>query len=149
MTARNCWTGPRRKLREYLTVSETQILYTVLRASGQHIPGFGSRTGEGLDSGFLFLAPLSLALCLFINYTTFTPDEEGVYFNDRIYQMPLKRISGTRKKRIPARNGIVVASTGGGKSVLTLNIVQQLSSRAISWWWWSSGTLSDSSAALS
>lgn len=37
-----------------------------------------------------------------------------------------KDIWDAKKKRIPARNGIVVASTGGGKSVLTLNIVQQL-----------------------
>ena len=50
-----------------------------------------------------------------------------MYFNDRIYQIPLKKdIWDAKKKRIPARNGIVVASTGGGKSVLTLNIVQQL-----------------------
>ena len=116
-----------KKLREYLTVSDFKFyipsyehLANIYLAS---VPG----QEKGLDSGFLFLTPLSLALCLFINYTTFTPDEEGVYFNDRIYQIPLKKdIWDAKKKRIPARNGIVVASTGGGKSVLTLNIVQQL-----------------------
>lgn len=116
-----------KKLREYLTVSDFKFyipsyehLANIYLAS---VPG----QEKGLDSGFLFLTPLSLALCLFINYTTFTPDEEGVYFNDRIYQVPLKKdIWDAKKKRIPARNGIVVASTGGGKSVLTLNIVQQL-----------------------
>lgn len=87
-----------KKLREYLTVSDFKFyipsyehLANIYLAS---VPG----QEKGLDSGFLFLTPLSLALCLFINYTTFTPDEEGVYFNDRIYQIPLKRISGTRRK---------------------------------------------------
>lgn len=69
-----------KKLREYLTVSDFKFyipsyehLANIYLAS---VPG----QEKGLDSGFLFLTPLSLALCLFINYTTFTPDEEGVYF---------------------------------------------------------------------
>lgn len=116
-----------KKLREYLTVADFKFYIP----SYEHLANLymASVPGQekGMDAGFLFLSPLSLALCLFINYTTFTSDEEGVYFNDRIYQIPLKKdIWDAGKKRIPARNGIVVASTGGGKSVLTLNIVQQL-----------------------
>lgn len=116
-----------KKIKELLTVSDFKFympsyehLANVHLAS---VPGHEN----GLDRSFLFLSPLSLALCLFINYTTFTSDREGIYFNDRIYQIPLKKdIWDAGKKRIPARNAIVVASTGGGKSVLSLNIVQQL-----------------------
>lgn len=80
-----------------------------------------------LDAGYLFLTDLHSSLCLNINYTNFKNDPEGILFNDRIFQIPLRKdIWDAKKKRIPARNSIIVASTGGGKSVTSLNIVQQL-----------------------
>lgn len=80
-----------------------------------------------IDKSYLFFTDLHASLCLSPNYSTFRDDEKGVLFNDRIFQMPLRKdIWNAEKKRIPARNAIVVASTGGGKSVLSLNIVQQL-----------------------
>lgn len=79
-----------------------------------------------MPEDLLYLADLHSALCLNINYTAFTSDEEGTFFNDRIYQIPIKKdLWDAGKKRIAARNGIIVASTGGGKSVTALNIVQQ------------------------
>ena len=79
-----------------------------------------------MPEDFLYLADLHSALCLNINYTAFTSDDEGTFFNDRIYQVPIKKdLWDAGKKRISARNGIIVASTGGGKSVTALNIVQQ------------------------
>ena len=61
-----------------------------------------------------------------INYTTFRSDKEGILFNDRLFQAPVRKdIWDASKKRIPARNMIVAASTGGGKSVVSLNIIQQ------------------------
>ena len=75
---------------------------------------------------FLYLADLHSALCLNVSYTSFESDDEGTFFNDRIYQVPIKKdLWDAKKKRIAARNGIIVASTGGGKSVTALNIVQQ------------------------
>lgn len=79
-----------------------------------------------LNPNYLFLTDLHSSLCFNLNYTNFKNDEEGIFFNDRISQIPLRKdIWDARKKRVPARNGIIIASTGGGKSVTSLSIVQQ------------------------
>lgn len=79
-----------------------------------------------LDDDFMFLSDLHSSLCMAINYTTFRSDKEGILFNDRLFQAPVRKdIWDASKKRIPARNMIVAASTGGGKSVVSLNIIQQ------------------------
>lgn len=79
-----------------------------------------------LEDGYSILIDLEASLALNAVYTAQKGDDEGIWFNDRIYQVPLKiDLWDQSKKRIPARNAIVVASTGGGKSVATLNIVQQ------------------------
>lgn len=44
-----------------------------------------------------------------------------------MYQVPLRKdIWDAAKKRVNARNGMVIAGTGGGKSAFTLNFTQQL-----------------------
>lgn len=79
-----------------------------------------------LAPGYFFLTDTGVALTLFINYSVFRNDAEGVFFNDRIFQIPLQiDVWDARKQRMPARNAIVVASTGGGKSSACLNILQQ------------------------
>jgi len=79
-----------------------------------------------LDKNYLYLSDLHSSLCFNLNYTNFKNDEEGIFFNDRISQIPLRKdIWDAKKKRIPARNGIIIAGTGGGKSVSSLNIIQQ------------------------
>lgn len=81
---------------------------------------------SNLDKDYFFLSDLHSSLCLNINYTNFKSDDEGTLFVDRIFQVPLKKdLWDAKKKRIAARNGIIVASTGGGKSVTALNIIQQ------------------------
>ncbi|MDR2909977.1 MAG: conjugal transfer protein TraG [Bacteroidales bacterium] len=80
-----------------------------------------------LPKPYLFLTDLHVSLCMNINYSTFKSDDEGVFFSDRIYQIPFRRdIWDRHKRRIPARNSIIVSGTGGGKSVGGLNIIQQL-----------------------
>lgn len=79
-----------------------------------------------LDTDYLFLSDLHSSLCMSINYSTFKNDMEGILFNERLFQTPIRKdIWDAAKKRIPARNMIVAASTGGGKSVVSLNIIQQ------------------------
>ena len=59
---------------------------------------------------------LRIAPSLF--YSQFRGDKEGILFNERLYQTPIRKdVWDADKKRIPARNMIIVASTGGGKSV--------------------------------
>lgn len=79
-----------------------------------------------LDQSYLFLTDLHSSLCLNINYTSYKNDPEGILFNERIYQTPIRKdLWDAHKRRIPARNLIIVASTGGGKSVISLNMIQQ------------------------
>lgn len=82
---------------------------------------------SNLSEDYFLLTDLDVSLCFSPSYTCTQSDFEGIYFEDRVFQCPiLVDIWDERKKRIPARNAIVVASTGGGKSVTTLNIIQQL-----------------------
>lgn len=81
---------------------------------------------KALSLSYFFVTELSLALTMCVNYSPFQDDPEGVLFTDRIFQIP-KRVdlwSGGSKK-LPARNAIVFASTGGGKSATMQTIVQQ------------------------
>lgn len=80
-----------------------------------------------LSRSYYFLTELAVALTLFINYSIFRSDQEGILFNDRIYQVPLRLDiwGGGKVGRLPARNGIIIASTGSGKTSASLNIVQQ------------------------
>lgn len=79
-----------------------------------------------LSLNYFFITELSLALTLSVNYSPFQDDPEGVLFTDRIFQIPKKvdLWSGASRK-LPARNGIIFASTGGGKSATAQTIVQQ------------------------
>lgn len=87
--------------------------------SGMLVPGDPHR--------FFFILPTPTALCFWIHYSTFSDDEEGIFFNDRKYQCPLRvDIWDAKRKYMDARNAMVIASTGGGKSSTALNIVQQL-----------------------
>lgn len=80
-----------------------------------------------LDDKFFFLTDLKTSLCLMVHTGDFKSDRQGVYFNERLNNRPFKLDlwSKPQGNKIPARNGIIIASTGGGKSVLALNIVQQ------------------------
>ncbi len=81
----------------------------------------------GLPVNYMFMTSLALGVALFNHYTTFKNDEEGVLFNDRLFQTPLRKdIWDSKNKRVMARNAVVIAPTGGGKSFITNNIVQQL-----------------------
>lgn len=76
---------------------------------------------------YMFMTSLSLATSLLIHYTAFKNDDEGVLFNERLSQIPLRKdIWDAKGKRVKARNSVVIAPTGGGKSFTTNNIIHQL-----------------------
>lgn len=80
-----------------------------------------------LRSDFWFLSDLQSSLCLTVHQSTFKQDERGIFFNERIDNVPclIDTWNGRKGYKLPARNSVVIASTGGGKSVTTLSIVQQ------------------------
>ena len=82
---------------------------------------------SNLDINNTFLIDLKVALCLNYNVTTYKKDFEGIYFNDRLFNIPTRKdIWDNQKKRIKARNFFILAPTGEGKSFLALHIFRQL-----------------------
>lgn len=74
----------------------------------------------------LFVTDLKHALCLFINNTHYQSDPAGVIFNSRIQNIPVvKDVWDEEKRRIKARNFVIFAPTGEGKSFLANNILRQ------------------------
>lgn len=70
-----------------------------------------------INQDFMFEQPLKQAICLFTNTSNYVSDEIGTYYNDRIYNLPVRRdLWDLEKKRIKARNSIKIAPTGAGKS---------------------------------
>lgn len=79
-----------------------------------------------IPSRFTFLTELEMACALMIPTTGYKDDAEGIYFNDRIYNSPLRRdIWDANKIRIKARNGGIIAPTGQGKSTLCQHVAYQ------------------------
>jgi conjugal transfer ATP-binding protein TraC len=79
-----------------------------------------------LNKDYFFLNKLEVALCLQLNYSFYEDDEEGIVFQDRILQVPHRKDWwDKKKKRIAARNFILFAPTGSGKSSAIQNVVYQ------------------------
>ena len=75
----------------------------------------------------IFRVGIEEAVCLISQTTSYKDDGEGVLFNDRIYNIPLRKdIWDAGKKRINARNFMIVAPTGEGKSFLANHIFSQV-----------------------
>ncbi len=81
-----------------------------------------------LHPDFFFMADLLQAQCLTLHTSTPTDEPTGVYLNSRLDQRPLKRQLWYEDE---ARNGLIVASTGGGKSVIMLTIMTQFIEKGI------------------
>ena len=74
----------------------------------------------------LYVTDLKHALCLLINNTNYRSDKQGIIFNDREHNIPVKKdVWDEKKKRIKARNFAIFAPTGEGKSFLANNILRQ------------------------
>lgn len=79
-----------------------------------------------LSPDYFFLSTLETSSCLFTNYSFYEDDSEGIIFQDRLLQTPIRKDWwDERKKRVNARNFLIFAPTGSGKSSATLNLVQQ------------------------
>ncbi|MEM1259513.1 MAG: hypothetical protein AAGH81_13340 [Bacteroidota bacterium] len=75
-----------------------------------------------LHRDFFFLSDLLQAQLLSIHTSISVDDSKGIYFNNRTDQRPLRRKLWFEDD---ARNGLIAAATGGGKSVLGLTIMTQ------------------------
>jgi conjugal transfer ATP-binding protein TraC len=81
----------------------------------------------------LYISSLEV-FCSFINNTgEFKNDKKGVYFNSRISNIPVLVDNwDEEKKYINARNGVVLAGTGGGKSFTINHIIESFINEGIS-----------------
>ena len=80
-----------------------------------------------LSNPNLYLVDLRVAACFFMNTTNYKNDPEGILFNDRIFNIPVRHdIWDAKKVRKKSRNFAVIARTGGGKSVTMQHILRQL-----------------------
>lgn len=116
-----------KKIKEILNIS--QFKYYIPSYDNLAQIHFSSVPGQIslMPKKFMYLCPLPVALCLFLHCSKFRNDDEGIYVHDRMYQVPLRKdIWDAKKKRVNARNGMIIAGTGGGKSAFTLNFTQQL-----------------------
>lgn len=79
-----------------------------------------------LDKANIFNLELQQAICLMPQVSGYKNDEEGLVFNDRMFNIPIVRdVWDEPKKRTNARNFFVVAPTGEGKSVLVCHMIRQ------------------------
>lgn len=82
---------------------------------------------SNLGSPDQYVTDLKHALCLVINNTNYQSDKEGILFNDRQYNLPVKKdVWDQSKIRIKAHNFAIFAPTGEGKSFLANNILRQM-----------------------
>lgn len=81
---------------------------------------------SNISNDDLYVTDLKHALCLLVNNTSYKSDKSGVLFNDREYNVPVRKdVWDEKKKRIKARNFAIFAPTGEGKSFLANNILRQ------------------------
>ncbi len=79
-----------------------------------------------LDQASIFNLELKQAICLMPQVSGYKDDEDGLIFNDRIFNIPIVRdVWDEHKKRTNARNFFVIAPTGEGKSVLVSHMIRQ------------------------
>lgn len=72
-----------------------------------------------LNNNSMYLVDLRAATCLFIMNGAYTNDNEGIYFQDRIFNIPFKfDFWDEPMRRIVSRNFAIFAPTGRGKSVI-------------------------------
>ncbi len=80
-----------------------------------------------IDRGnIIYPIDLQQSICFFTNVTNYKNDDKGIYFNDRVYNIPVRKdVWDEDLKRIKARNFGVYAPPGEGKSVLLNHIIRQ------------------------
>lgn len=85
-----------------------------------------------LDNYSCFLADLTIACTLFTNSGNYKNDKQGIFFNERLYNTPVRYdFWDNYKKYIVSRNFLIVANTGAGKSFTADHIFRQINEQDI------------------
>lgn len=100
------------------------------RPTGKRLWGMYASSFFGFSSGipkrYAFLTKLEQAANLWLRTGGYKSDEEGLYFFDRDQLKPFKRdLWDDDNKRVKARNFMIIADTGEGKSSAGQHIVYQ------------------------
>ena len=79
-----------------------------------------------IDDANLYITDLKTATSLFINNTAYKNDPTGIYFEDRLYNIPVRYdFWDLNKKRKTSRGFCIFTRPGGGKSYTALHILTQ------------------------
>lgn len=121
------------EVKSYLNINDVSSFAPMRERAKQVF--FGTTIGavNTLPNDFMFKIDLKSSLCLMTHYSTFKSDSEGIFFHERIFNTPMRvnLWDAPLGYKLPARNAIIFASTGGGKSVTALNIVQQYKEQGV------------------
>lgn len=116
-----------KELKYYVPTYENALKLFVGSTIGRNIDLLVDSKITNLKTNYFFLTSLKNSVSLFCQYGDFKEDEDGIIFQDRLYNKPIKRdIIDLGTKRIYARNGLFFAPTGGGKSSTALNLTHQM-----------------------
>lgn len=86
-----------------------------------------------LSDNNLFIVDVKAVSCLLINAGNYPSDKEGIFLQDRLFNIPVCfDFWDKQKKNIKSRNFSVIAPTGGGKSFSCNFIFRQLLEQDIS-----------------
>ncbi|MEM6734643.1 MAG: hypothetical protein AAF620_01115 [Bacteroidota bacterium] len=87
-------------------------------------------TLPNLSDDQVFLTDLDLATCLFNNTTNYKSDQDGIEFNDRVFNIPIvKDTWGFSNEELKLKNFIITATSRSGKSYVAQNIFRQFIDR--------------------
>lgn len=117
----------RELVRERLRIKDIKFYQPTFEGAYNLFLGSVIGRETALHPSYLFITELRAALALWNHYSIFRGDAEGVYFNDRLYQAPLRKdVWDAGKRRMPARNAMVISGSGGGKSATMQQLLVQL-----------------------
>lgn len=108
--------------------SNKDIKYYIPSFEGLYHLFVGTIIGRvsNLHNDYFYLNTLENATSMLLNYSFYQQDDDGIVYQDRILQTPVKRdLWDAKKNRIKARNQIWYSPTGGGKSANAQHMIQQ------------------------
>lgn len=118
--------GKEKSYRDKVSTAFRKMDLQPREAIGRVAQGFYYNSYFGHTTGIpnTIAIPLTLpqALCFYQPESNYKQEETGLYFNDRLFNLPVRKDLWNATK---AKNFFVMAPTGGGKSFLVAHLIRQ------------------------